>query len=105
MDAVRLTTTPGYIACACCGQDIIGIPGDKCDGCRNGDGEGAGEGCDPATTWHCFTAHCDGTGCTYPGECEETEEDNRCEGHYDDDHTLVSDVATGEATYCDGSCK
>lgn len=105
MDAVRLTTTPGYIACACCGQDIIGIPGDKCDGCRNGDGEGAGEGCDLATAWHCYTAHCDGTGCTYPGECEETEEDNRCEGHYDDDHTLVSDVATGEATYCDGSCK
>jgi hypothetical protein len=55
-------------------MDIVGVAGDKCDGCKNGDGEGAGEGCDMATTWHCFTAHCDGSGCTYPGECEETDE-------------------------------
>lgn len=24
--------------------------------------------------WHCFTAHCDGTGCTYPGECQEKDD-------------------------------
>lgn len=28
-----------------------------------------------------------------------------CEGHYDDDATLLSGVGIGEPTYCDGSCK
>ncbi|GAB3822878.1 hypothetical protein [Kribbella italica] len=32
------------------------------------------------------------------------DEDDECEGHYDDDYTLTSGVGIGEATYCDGSC-
>lgn len=28
-----------------------------------------------------------------------------CEGHYDDDATLMSGAGIGEATYCDGSCR
>lgn len=68
-NAVPPASTTGYVACACCGVDIIGVSGAKCDGCREGDGDG--QGCDTANTWHCFTGHCDGSGCTYPGECEE----------------------------------
>ncbi|MFJ1700446.1 hypothetical protein ACIOHC_36245 [Streptomyces sp. NPDC088252] len=93
-DAVRLTTTPGYIACACCGVDIIGVSGDKCGGCKNGDGEGAGEGCDMTTTWHCFTAHCDGSGCTYPGECEENGDTFR--DYYALDRVKVFEAVTGK---------
>lgn len=29
----------------------------------------------------------------------------RCEGHYDDDHTLTSGAGIGEPTFCDGSCQ
>lgn len=60
------------VECACCSAVIMGTSGDKCDGCK--DGDGTGEGCNPADTWHCFTGHCDGSGCTYPGECEEDED-------------------------------
>lgn len=27
-----------------------------------------------------------------------------CQGHYDDDHTLLSGVGIGEPTFCDGTC-
>jgi hypothetical protein len=33
------------------------------------------------------------------------DDDNQCPGHYDDDHTLMSGVATGEPSYCDGTCQ
>lgn len=32
-------------------------------------------------------------------------EDSECEGHYDDDYTLLSGAGIGEATYCNGSCR
>jgi hypothetical protein len=52
--------------CPCCGLPVYGKGSDElCTGCYNG--------CDPAVTWHCYTGYCDGSGCTYPGECEETE--------------------------------
>lgn len=35
----------------------------------------------------------------------EADGDNECEGHYDDDYTLMSGAGIGEATYCDGSCR
>lgn len=59
------------INCACCGIDMIGEPGDVCDGCLFGTRDGSGNGCNRAITWHCFTGHCDGSGCTYEGECEQ----------------------------------
>jgi predicted flap endonuclease-1-like 5' DNA nuclease len=36
---------------------------------------------------------------------EDDEPDNKCEGHYDDDFTLLSGVGIGEPTYCDGTCR
>jgi hypothetical protein len=59
----------GYVECACCGVTMMGLPADRCEDCRKAciDGE-------PVATsenWHCFTAHCDGSGCSYPGECED----------------------------------
>jgi hypothetical protein len=54
------------VNCACCGYPIMGLAGDACRSC--GDDEH-----DPAETWHCHTGHCDGSGCTYPGECEGAE--------------------------------
>lgn len=47
--------------CPCCGQPVYG-PSGVCDTCAND--------CDPSTSWHCFTGHCDGSGCTFLGECE-----------------------------------
>lgn len=59
----------GYRACDCCGTTGIGpLDGEPytCEGC-DPDTENP---CDPAETWHCFTGYCDGSGCTYEGECE-----------------------------------
>lgn len=81
-----MTETTGYVDCSCCGVTIIGAPGANCDGCK--DGDGTGDGCDPAGTWHCFTGHCDGSGCTYPGECHETSETFR--DYYAWDRVTVS---------------
>jgi hypothetical protein len=73
---IDFTATPpqGYTPCVCCGLDIISAwlcehchpetrecPGPDC----TGDDE-----CDRSSTWHCFTGHCDGSGCAYEGECE-----------------------------------
>lgn len=58
----------GYVPCSCCGQETIGEFGDVCDGCQPC--KAAGEPQPSADNWHCFTGYCDGTGCTYPGECE-----------------------------------
>lgn len=73
LGAVAYGAPVGYVACACCSLEMIGRPGERCEGCRGGSGDGSGEGCDAATAWHCFTAHCDGSGCSYPGECELSE--------------------------------
>lgn len=35
----------------------------------------------------------------------EDDDEDECPGHVDDDRTLVSGVAIGEALYCDGSCQ
>lgn len=53
--------------CECCGVQTLNIR--KCDPCI--DAEVAGVVCNPYVTWHCFTAYCDGSGCSYAGECEE----------------------------------
>jgi hypothetical protein len=59
----------GYRYCTCCGMTIIAdleatvVHCDDCDGSY-------GDTCDPANTYHCFTGYCDGSGCTYAGECE-----------------------------------
>jgi hypothetical protein len=51
--------------CPCCGQPVYSSDQDeRCWGCHP-----LAE-CDPEQSWHCFTGHCDGSGCTYPGECE-----------------------------------
>lgn len=47
--------------CSCCGQHTYDAR-ELCDACANG--------CDPSESWHCFTGHCEGSGCTYLGECE-----------------------------------
>lgn len=64
----------GYVDCECCGITFIGLPGEACDGCRSAGCDlgvnGTGETVATAENWHCFTAHCDGSGCSYPGECE-----------------------------------
>lgn len=56
----------GLRACDCCGDySCIGPFDDeffKCSTCEDTD-------CDPAQTWHCFTGYCDGSGCSYNGEC------------------------------------
>lgn len=59
-----LTSPKGctMIDCLCCGVPTYDACG-KCVSCESGE-------CDPADTWHCFTGHCDGSGCSYPGECE-----------------------------------
>lgn len=92
MSATPPEVSSGYVDCACCSITVIGVKGSKCDGCKDGDGEGAGYGCDMATTWHCFTFHCDGSGCTYPGECEETDETFR--DYYAFDRVKVSESIT-----------
>ncbi|MEU2111534.1 hypothetical protein [Streptomyces sp. NPDC019507] len=51
--------------CECCGMHIMNAH--ECETCREGD-------CDPAESWHCFTNHCDGSGCTFEGECEPAHE-------------------------------
>jgi len=57
----------GMRACDCCGDYSNFGPLDdsefKCSTCEETD-------CDPAQTWHCFTGHCDGSGCSFHGECE-----------------------------------
>ncbi|MGW2539665.1 hypothetical protein ACWC5I_02015 [Kitasatospora sp. NPDC001574] len=53
----------GDHACDCCGIEVTGRR--QCEECRENPGR-----CDPALTWHCFTDHCDGPGCTFSGECE-----------------------------------
>lgn len=55
----------GLRYCSCCGTTVTGPLDDsyyECEGCE--------DGCDPAVTDHCFTGHCDGTGCGYYGACE-----------------------------------
>jgi hypothetical protein len=47
--------------CNCCGQPSYAAA-PTCRGCQ--------DGCDPLDTWHCFTGHCDGSECGYPGECQ-----------------------------------
>ncbi|MEU1309182.1 hypothetical protein ABZ419_09835 [Streptomyces cinnamoneus] len=51
--------------CECCGMPSMNAR--ECESCRN-------EDCDPANSWHCFTGHCDGSGCTFEGECEPAHE-------------------------------
>ncbi|MBT2544492.1 hypothetical protein J7E99_28285 [Streptomyces sp. ISL-44] len=51
--------------CECCGMHIMNAR--ECEACRN-------EDCDPANSWHCFTGHCDGSGCAFEGECEPSHE-------------------------------
>lgn len=58
----------GYVECACCGVVIVGRPGDVCAACAPC--REAGEPVPAGDNWHCFTGHCEGSGCTYPGECE-----------------------------------
>ncbi|MGA5019267.1 hypothetical protein ACPCAA_17845 [Streptomyces griseoincarnatus] len=55
----------GAYDCECCGVHIMNAR--ECDTCREGD-------CDPAESWHCFTSYCDGSECTFEGECEPTHE-------------------------------
>jgi len=57
----------GSHACDCCGIEVVGRR--QCRECRENP-----EACDPAVTWHCFTDHCDGSGCTFEGECEPAHE-------------------------------
>ncbi|MFF1450198.1 hypothetical protein ACFVYF_18965 [Streptomyces sp. NPDC058274] len=55
----------GHRSCDCCGSLETGPLDDepfKCDGCDN-------DNCNPATTEHCFTGNCGGSGCSYSGEC------------------------------------
>jgi hypothetical protein len=55
----------GYRYCDCCGVTDIGPLDDdpfNCGGCENGE-------CNPAETQHCFTGYCDGSACSYNGEC------------------------------------
>lgn len=62
--------------CPCCSQPVYTkseYVGRVCDGCSFEDG------CDPAETWHCSSSYCDGSGCTYPGECEENNQHARDE--------------------------
>ncbi|MFJ2814376.1 hypothetical protein [Streptomyces sp. NPDC087294] len=51
--------------CECCGMHIMNAH--ECESCR-------WEDCDPANSWHCFTGYCDGSGCTFEGECEPNRE-------------------------------
>ncbi|SNS50142.1 hypothetical protein [Actinacidiphila glaucinigra] len=51
--------------CECCGMHVMNQR--ECDTCQESE-------CDPAESWHCFTGYCDGTGCTFEGECEPTHE-------------------------------
>src|SRR5690606_19383879 len=67
--------TAGYVECRCCGVPMVGAPGDTCDACHTDGSACDGErcdhsACDSSRAWHCFTGHCDGSGCEYPGECE-----------------------------------
>lgn len=92
--------TTGYVDCACCGITIIGHQGSNCDACLVAcqSEPTAAEG-----NWHCFTGHCDGSGCTYPGECEDDDDDDDdtgCPGH-----ESLSGAHMGESVYCDGSCQ
>ncbi|MEU7148464.1 hypothetical protein AB0B15_10560 [Streptomyces sp. NPDC045456] len=57
----------GYHNCDCCGIQVIDRR--QCRECRENPGT-----CDPAVTWHCFTNYCDGSGCTFEGECEPNHE-------------------------------
>jgi hypothetical protein len=55
----------GLRNCDCCGTSDVGPLDDdefKCSTCVDTE-------CDPAQTWHCFTGYCDGSGCSYYGEC------------------------------------
>jgi hypothetical protein len=55
----------GMRACDCCGDLTFGPFDDeyfKCSPCEDTE-------CDPAHTNHCFTGHCDGSGCGYYGAC------------------------------------
>lgn len=55
----------GYRCCDCCGDSGIGPLDDepyKCTVCED-------TNCDPAQTWHCFDGYCDGSGCSFHGEC------------------------------------
>ncbi|MEU3265099.1 hypothetical protein [Streptomyces bacillaris] len=52
--------------CDCCGNAVYGRR--YCEGC-NRDGD-----CDNSQAAHCFTGHCDGTGCSFEGECEPAHE-------------------------------
>ncbi|MCC3766470.1 hypothetical protein [Streptomyces sp. UNOC14_S4] len=72
--------------CLCCGQDVMSVW--LCDGCTH-DYPGDEDECNRSTSWHCFTGHCDGSGCTYPGECEETDDTFR--EYYAFDRVKISD--------------
>lgn len=79
MSTIDFTAVPppqGYTKCVCCGQDIVAAW--LCEHCHPETRECPGpefceytEECDASGAWHCFTAHCDGSGCTREGECEE----------------------------------
>ncbi|MET9642529.1 hypothetical protein [Streptomyces syringium] len=58
----------GYHDCDCCSRTILGAR--YCEGCPRDEWEA----CDPANSNHCFTDHCDGTGCSFAGECEPAHE-------------------------------
>lgn len=56
--------------CPCCGQVVYTDDTTHlCAGCH-AHHFGDEPECYPGNTWHCFTGHCDGSGCTYMGECE-----------------------------------
>ncbi|WP_409238390.1 hypothetical protein [Streptomyces sp. PA5.6] len=68
VEYIQTSGPKGAAACLCCGQDVVGRW--LCEGCTH-DYPGDEDECNAKTAWHCFTGHCDGSGCTYPGECEE----------------------------------
>lgn len=90
-ECTRCIVYPGYVECACCGITVIGYPGARCNACLVACGAGpvATEG-----NWHCFTGHCDGSGCTYPGECESDDPDSEPD---DDAHQDAREAAHDDA--------
>ncbi|MER5632147.1 hypothetical protein [Streptomyces nitrosporeus] len=54
--------------CDCCGLGVVGRR--YCEGCPRDEWEP----CDPAKSSHCFTGYCDGTECSFEGECESEHE-------------------------------
>ncbi|MFJ2115141.1 hypothetical protein ACIOEX_25140 [Streptomyces sp. NPDC087850] len=71
VEHIKNSGPEGYAPCLCCGQDVVSRW--LCEGCTH-DYPGDEDECDKKTAWHCFTGHCDGSGCGYPGECEESDD-------------------------------